>query len=326
MRLDSETFVGTIAASNLSGTNTGNVTLASVGSTPAAAGASLSAQVLTLQPADATNPGVVTTGTQTLAGAKTFSSVIASTVASGSNAVTMLPGAKLALGAFAESYLYAGDVVNGIVATGGSFSVGRSLSIRNDNAGAGLSIGSASNQFFGVDCSTGVVTAAARIDSTVASGSDAVKVLNGARLNLSTADANAYFYRPSANAIRTPADFYAGTVSAEGGLYLTNGVINCGSSGITVVATGRNTAGATAAPDVALRSIVTRTAGDLLQVQNLSTAVFTVDYTGKALAAGGIGVGNSAAATTLGTVVKKMEVFDAAGASLGFVPIYDAIT
>ena len=35
----------------------------------------------------------------------------------------------------------------------------------------------------------------------------------------------------------------------------------------------------------------------------------------------GIVVGNSAAATTPGSVVKKMEVFDAAGVSLGFVPI-----
>lgn len=39
-----------------------------------------------------------------------------------------------------------------------------------------------------------------------------------------------------------------------------------------------------------------------------------------------LGVNNSAAATSLGSVTKKMEVFDAAGASLGFVPIYDAIT
>lgn len=37
-------------------------------------------------------------------------------------------------------------------------------------------------------------------------------------------------------------------------------------------------------------------------------------------------MGNSTAATTPGTVVKKMEVFDASGASLGYVPIYDAIT
>ena len=46
----------------------------------------------------------------------------------------------------------------------------------------------------------------------------------------------------------------------------------------------------------------------------------------KFCATGGIGVGNSAAATTPGTVTKKMEVFDASGVSLGFVAIYDAIT
>lgn len=58
-----------------SGSNSGDVTLAAVGSTPAAAGASLSAQVLTLQPADGSQPGVVTTAAQTFAGIKTFSSV-----------------------------------------------------------------------------------------------------------------------------------------------------------------------------------------------------------------------------------------------------------
>lgn len=46
----------------------------------------------------------------------------------------------------------------------------------------------------------------------------------------------------------------------------------------------------------------------------------------RLIAMAGLGVGNSAAATTLGSVVKKMEVFDAAGASLGFVPIYNTIT
>lgn len=40
----------------------------------------------------------------------------------------------------------------------------------------------------------------------------------------------------------------------------------------------------------------------------------------------GLGVGNSAAGSTPGTCVKKIEVFDAAGASLGFIPVYDAIT
>ena len=46
----------------------------------------------------------------------------------------------------------------------------------------------------------------------------------------------------------------------------------------------------------------------------------------KILAVEGLGVGNSAVATTLGAVAKKMEVFDSAGVSLGFVPIYSSIT
>lgn len=65
-----KTFTGTISASNLSGTNTGDITLAAVGSTPSTNGASLSGQVLTLQPADETHPGLMTTGTQTFAGDK----------------------------------------------------------------------------------------------------------------------------------------------------------------------------------------------------------------------------------------------------------------
>jgi hypothetical protein len=46
----------------------------------------------------------------------------------------------------------------------------------------------------------------------------------------------------------------------------------------------------------------------------------------KLITAVGLGVGNSAAATALGSVTRKREVFDASGASLGVVPFYDAIT
>jgi hypothetical protein len=60
------------------------VTLTTVGASPNANGASLSTQALTLQPADNTNPGVVTASAQTFGGAKTFSSapVLSSLVAS----------------------------------------------------------------------------------------------------------------------------------------------------------------------------------------------------------------------------------------------------
>ena len=46
----------------------------------------------------------------------------------------------------------------------------------------------------------------------------------------------------------------------------------------------------------------------------------------KFLTTVGIGVGNSAAGNTLGSLTKKIEVFDAAGDSIGFLPVYDAIT
>lgn len=68
-----KTFAGNISASNLLGTNTGNVTLNPVGVSSNANGAQLIGQVLELEPASASFPGVVTTASQTFAGAKTFS-------------------------------------------------------------------------------------------------------------------------------------------------------------------------------------------------------------------------------------------------------------
>jgi hypothetical protein len=56
-----------------------------------------------------------------------------------------------------------------------------------------------------------------------------------------------------------------------------------------------------------------------------STGDITTD-SGKVLAAGGLGVGNSAAATTPGSIVKKVQIFDADGNSIGYIPVYDSIT
>ncbi len=76
-----KTFASTISASNLSGTNTGDVTLTAVGSAPSANGASLSSQALTLQPADDTHPGLMTaSGTQVLGGDKVFLGTVAATI------------------------------------------------------------------------------------------------------------------------------------------------------------------------------------------------------------------------------------------------------
>lgn len=56
------------------------------------------------------------------------------------------------------------------------------------------------------------------------------------------------------------------------------------------------------------------------------TVVDGTTVNGVRLSSGTIGVSNSAAATTPGAVVRKIEVFDAAGTSLGFVPVYNSIT
>lgn len=59
---------------------------------------------------------------------------------------------------------------------------------------------------------------------------------------------------------------------------------------------------------------------------NSGAAVLIDDNTGVVGHRGKIGTNQSAAATTLGSVTKKLEIFDNAGNSLGFIPIYGSIT
>lgn len=54
-------------------------------------------------------------------------------------------------------------------------------------------------------------------------------------------------------------------------------------------------------------------------------AANVINTPGKLTATAGLGVGNSEIANTANSVIRKMEVFDAAGTSLGFVAIYDSI-
>lgn len=57
------------------------------------------------------------------------------------------------------------------------------------------------------------------------------------------------------------------------------------------------------------------------------TGVALLNTPGKLTATAGLGVGNSASATVaVGTLAKKIEVFDAAGSSLGYIPVYSSIT
>jgi len=64
----------------------------------------------------------------------------------------------------------------------------------------------------------------------------------------------------------------------------------------------------------------------VLRLRNGPTVVLRADLSGNLRLAGSLGIGNSAAATTPGSVVRKIEIFDTSGTSLGFIPLYDAIT
>ena len=98
--------VNIVAGSNITVTPSGqSITIASTGggggvttvgpfgSTPNANGGDISGSTLTLEPADATHPGGVTTGAQTFAGAKTFSSTIVGSISG--NAATVTTNANL---------------------------------------------------------------------------------------------------------------------------------------------------------------------------------------------------------------------------------------
>ena len=67
---------GVLNIPQYSGGGGGSISLAAIGSTPNANAATLTGTVLNLEPASASFGGVVTTGTQTFAGAKTFSSAV----------------------------------------------------------------------------------------------------------------------------------------------------------------------------------------------------------------------------------------------------------
>lgn len=123
-------LTGTIGAANLSGTNTGDLTLAAVGASPNANAASLSGQVLTLQPASSTQPGVVTAGTQTIAGAKTMSSLLTlnGSIAVPENNSIQLP----AFGSLSADGKYAGITESGTA--GDTLSFGQVVYLNSTNS------------------------------------------------------------------------------------------------------------------------------------------------------------------------------------------------
>lgn len=94
-----KTFTGTISASNLSGTNTGNVTLAAFGSTPNANGLSLSGQALNLQPADATHSGGLSTADWNTFNSKQSALTLGNLTDVGTDGIVITGGTGVVIGA-----------------------------------------------------------------------------------------------------------------------------------------------------------------------------------------------------------------------------------
>lgn len=79
--------------------------------------------------------------------------------------------------------------------------------------------------------------------------------------------------------------------------------------------------------DSAGKAVINQQENADLTVSTNNTPALVIKASGAVLAQGAIGVGNSASASVaVGTLVKKIEIFDASGASLGFIPVYSSIT
>lgn len=88
-----KTFTSAISAPNISGTNTGDVSVGAISAAPNAQGASITGQTLSLHEASATTGGVISTGAQSIAGAKTFTGAISASNLSGANSGDVTIGA-----------------------------------------------------------------------------------------------------------------------------------------------------------------------------------------------------------------------------------------
>lgn len=117
----------------------------------------------------------------------------------------------------------------------------------------------------------------------------------------------------------------SGTSALQNNTSGSNNTANGYNAGLAIVAGNQNTllgSGADASGD--LTNSMALGAGAIAPASN--TVMIGNTSVTKVLTSGALGVGNTAAATTPGSVVRKMEIFDASGSSLGFIAIYSSIT
>ncbi len=148
---------------------------------------------------------------------------------------------------------------------------------------------------------------ATTIISNVASGGDALKILDGARINFSTADTSAYLYRSAADTIRTP-----GILWTDLGLTISDTIAGSGSSNLIsitstlVASTGKLQVGGVAASGA---NFGVRNSGQPFVVMDADTS--TVTIAGQLSAASNSHVRATSTSTTDATGAAAVYVFGA---------------
>ena len=264
------------------------VSFASVGAVPNAAGASISGGTITLQPASATQPGVLTTGAQSIAGAKTLTAALAGTSAVFSGAVSGLTFNLATNNYFAKSGFHT-QAFTESVANSGQYQV-RSVDTSAGTGGAlmvidarGFSARYTDEYFFP--------------DNTFVVGSAAI----------GTPRTSSFLYRPKTIYIGTSiSGGDEDTADANAASSLTvgpqNKIAGTGAGGALNLVGGTSSGG---------------TAG-AVSIKTANTERFTIASDGK------IKVSQATADTgPATTVAAKMPVYNIAGTLLGYIAIFD---